>query len=118
MKHHNANRKFGRPRNQRKALMRSLLFSLVEHGKIETTEAKAKELRPQVEKIITRCKIDSLANRRHVESLFANNQKGIISKLFTELGPRYKERSGGYTRITKLTRYADDARSSAYIEFV
>ncbi|HEY4502395.1 MAG TPA: 50S ribosomal protein L17 [Candidatus Paceibacterota bacterium] len=118
MRHHNSNRKFGRSRNQRKALVRSLAFSLIEREKIETTEAKAKELRPYVEKIITRSKVDTLANRRLVGALFGNNQKDIISKLFTNLGPRYKERNGGYTRITKLTRYTNDARSLAQIEFV
>jgi len=118
MRHHNANRKFNRPRNQRKALLRSLAFSLIEHEKIQTTEAKAKELRPHIEKLVTRSKSNTLANRRHIEQFFANNQKKAVSKLFAELGPRYEKRNGGYTRITKLTSYSDDGRQVAQIEFV
>lgn len=119
MRHHNANRKFGRPRNQRKALLRSLAVALITHGRIQTTEAKAKELRPYVEKMVTKSKKDTLANRRQIEKEFSNGQKTVIlEKLFGELGPRYEDRSGGYTRITKLSGYSDDARKKAQIEFV
>lgn len=117
MKHHNANRKFGRVRNQRTALLRSLAFALLRDEKIQTTEAKAKELRPYIEKMITRGKKDTLANRRLIEQEL-NGQQKLIGKLFTDIGPRYKERAGGYTRITKLGGYVSDGRSRALIELV
>jgi len=117
MRHHNSNRKFGRPRNQRKALMRSLAYALILHEKIQTTEAKAKELRPYIEKMVTRSKVDTLSNRRILEKEF-NGKPQIIAKMFTKLAPKYMDRPGGYTRITKLTSFSDDARSNAQIEFV
>jgi len=97
--------------------MRSLADALIKHESIQTTEAKAKELRPYIEKIVTRSMVDNLANRRIVEKEF-NGQTKIINKLFTEIAPKYKDRKGGYTRITKLTTFSDDARKVAQIEFV
>lgn len=117
MRHHNANRKFGRVRNQRKALMRGLAYALLRDEKIKTTEAKAKELRPYVEKMITRGKNDTLANRRMIEREL-NGKPRMIAKLFTDIAGRYKDRNGGYTRISKLAGYKGDGRSEAIIELV
>ncbi|TSC55074.1 MAG: large subunit ribosomal protein L17 [Parcubacteria group bacterium LiPW_30] len=118
MRHHNANRKFGRVRKVRKALMRSLALALIVRGKIKTTEAKAKELRPYIEKFVTRAKKDSLASRRLVGAEFFNSTKEV-KKLFEVIAPKYVERPGGYTRITKLsTPRKGDASKLAVIEFI
>lgn len=117
MRHHNSVRKFGRTRNGRRALMRGLIVAFFEHGKITTTEAKAKELRPIVEKLITRAKTDTLHNRRYVLSEIYNNV-AITNKLFTEIASEYKSRNGGYTRIVKLPRRVSDGSPMAIIELV
>lgn len=116
MRHHNTNRKFGRKRNQRKALLKSLALSLVMHEKIKTTEAKAKELRPFVEKLITRGKVSGLFSRRLLIARLGDKEGS--KKLIEELAPRYKKREGGYTRIIKLPRRISDASPMAIIEFV
>ncbi len=115
MRHHNANRKFGRETNQRKALLRSLAYSLVVKEKIKTTEAKAKELRPFVEKLVTFGKKGTLASRRELETRVG---KIAGKKIALILSPKYKETKGGYTRITKMIRRASDGAPMAYIEFV
>ena len=117
MKHHVAKRKLGRERNQHAALLKSLARSLIIHEGIETTEAKAKELRPYIEKLVTKGKTDAVASRRLVSSRIGNN-KAAVRKLFEVIAPKYKERSGGYTRIIKTGRRADDAAHMARIEFV
>lgn len=117
MRHHNTNRKFGRLRNQRKALLRSLALSLVAHEKIKTTEAKAKELRPYIEKLITRGKDNCLFARRLLIARLGNDTLAG-NKIVNEIAVRYKERKGGYTRITKLPRRAGDASPMAIIEFI
>jgi len=117
MKHHSARRKFGRERSQRTALMRSLLRALILHDKIQTTEAKAKEIRPAVEKLVTRAKDDTLANRRVILSRLGNEEH-VVKRLFDTIAPRYKERSGGYTRIVRMGHGQSDARSYAVISFV
>ena len=117
MKHHKAQRKFGRVRKVRTGLLRSLVRSLVLHERIETTIAKARELRPQVEKLITLAKKDSLASRRLIAARLGNDEE-VSKKLHEVLAPRYKERPGGYTRISKLGTFADAARDKAIIEFV
>ncbi len=102
--------------NQRNALIKSLARSLVIHGKIETTLAKAKELRPFVEKLITKGKTGTLVARRTIiERLGAGQQVKILVE---EIAPKYKERAGGYTRITKLPRREGDGSPMAQIEFV
>ena len=115
MRHHNANRKFGRPADARKALMRSLAQALVIREKIQTTEAKAKELRPFVEKLVTRSKVSTIATKR-----FLITQLGAegANKLLDTVGPKFKERAGGYIRITKLPVRMSDASKMAQIEFV
>jgi len=97
--------------------MRSLAISLIDHGKIKTTEAKAKELRPFVEKLITKGREDSVAARRLVVSRLGGN-KVSTKKIFDELPARYKKRDGGYTRIVKLTARGGDASKMAVIELV
>ena len=116
MRHHNANRKFGRSKDQRAALLRSLARELFLHGKITTTEAKAKEVRPFAEELITIAKAGDLSSKRLVASRLANN--GIVKKLVDNIAPEYKERSGGYTRIIKLERRLTDGSKMALIELV
>ena len=115
MRHHNANRKFGRERNQRVALLRSLAYSLALKGKIKTTESKAKELRPYMEKLVTLGKKQTLASRRTLESRVGPR---AAKKILGELSVTYKERAGGYTRITKMAPRVSDASPMAIIEFI
>jgi len=117
MRHHNNVRKFGRNNDQRHALLKGLVLSLVAHGKIETTEAKAKELRPFIEKMITKANVGTLSSRRLIISRLYN-LTSEANKLMNEIAPRYKERKGGYTRITKLPRRSGDASKMAIIEFI
>lgn len=115
MRHHNTNRKFGRETNQRKSLMKALAVSLIQNEKIKTTEAKAKELRPFVEKLITKAKGGDIARRRLVVAKVGETP---AKKLFEKIAPKYKERSGGYTRIIKMPRRAGDGSKITVIEFV
>jgi len=114
-------RRLSRKRDQRKALLKSLASSLILNEKIKTTEAKAKELRPFVEKFITRGKKlilhpqEGLASRRFLAKFFSPQ---IVKKLIDEIGPRYKERKGGYTRIIKLGPRKSDGAKMAIIELV
>ena len=117
MRHHNQNRTFGRTRSQRTALLRGLALSLLEHGKIQTTEAKAKELRPYVEKLITRGKDNTVASRRLIMSTLGEPHTDIVKKLFDDVSKRYTDRNGGYTRIIKLGE-TKAGRREAYIELV
>ncbi|MEK7478277.1 MAG: 50S ribosomal protein L17 [Patescibacteria group bacterium] len=116
MRHHNNIRKFGRTRNQRKTLLRSLALNLITYGKMETTLAKAKELRPYIEKLVTKAKKDSLAAKRQMVSKLGSEEG--MKKLFAVTAPKYKDRAGGYTRIIKLPRRSGDASPMAFIEFV
>ena len=110
MRHHNNKRKFGREKNQRNALMRSLALNLIVREKIKTTEPKARELRPFIEKVITRAKKDTLANRKLLIARFPGRKKEV-KKLFENIAPKYAGKSGGYTRILKLgTRKSDGAK--------
>lgn len=117
MKHHKSFRKFGREKNERVSFLRGLAINLIRHGRMETTEARAKEVRPYVEKLITLAKEDTLANRRLVMSRILN-QEIETGKLFKELAPKYKEVTGGYTRIIKLPYRISDGAAKAVIEFV
>ncbi len=117
MNHGNNNRKFGRPRNQRTALMRGLATSLIRDGKIKTTEAKAKELRPLIERLVTYGKKNTVAARRIVASRLGEPNATIIKKVFDDIAPRFKERAGGYTRVIKMGR-TSAGRDEAVIEFV
>lgn len=97
--------------------MRSLALALIEKERIETTDAKARELRAYIEKLVTRAKKEGLFSRRILIALLGNNKEGG-NKLMDEIAPRYKERHGGYTRIVKLPRRGGDASPMALIEFV
>lgn len=117
MRHGNNVRKFGRNKNGRNALMKGLMLALIAHGKIETTEAKAKELRPAIEKMITKANLGTLASRR----LVISRLYGLTSeatKLIDTIAPKYKGQGGGYTRITKMPRRLGDASKMAVIEFI
>ncbi|MFT5359664.1 MAG: large subunit ribosomal protein L17 [Candidatus Paceibacteria bacterium] len=117
MRHHNKNRKFGRKRDVRNALMKSLAISLIRHEKIQTTEAKAKSLRPMIEKLITKSLMGTLASRNIVRSRLIN-QNAETKKLVDDIAPRYKDVNGGYTRITKMPQRLSDGARMAIIEFV
>lgn len=118
-----AYRKLGRRSDARKALFRDLVTDLIINERIETTEMKAKELRPIAEKMITLAKRGDLHARRQVAAFVRKevaNAEGLdaVQKLFDEIAPRFKERNGGYTRILKAGPRRGDAAPMAYIEFV
>lgn len=116
MRHRAAHRKLGRKTEHRISLLRNLAASLISHGRIRTTEAKAKELRPFVEKLVTLGKRDSLHARRHALSILPRRE--VVSRLFSDVSPRFSERPGGYTRILKLAHRQGDGAAMAFIEFV
>ncbi|MES2023644.1 MAG: 50S ribosomal protein L17 [Patescibacteria group bacterium] len=117
MRHHSNKRKFGREKNQRNALMHSLALNLIVREKIKTTLPKAKELKPFIEKLVTKAKINTLASRRLVISKLTNRSKEV-KKLFDVIAPKYAERKGGYVRILKLGARKSDGAEMAVIEFV
>lgn len=116
MRHRKSGRRLNRTSAHRRAMFRNMAASLVEHEVIKTTLAKAKELRRVVEPLITLAKEDTVANRRLAFARTRN--KAAVGKLFTELGPRYQDRPGGYTRILKAGFRVGDAAPVAYIELV
>ncbi len=105
----------GSPSHQR-LILANLAQQLFEHGRITTTEAKARRLRPYAEALITKAKVDTLANRRHVVRVIRD--KGVLHTLFTEIGPAMATRPGGYTRITKVGPRKGDNAPMAVIEIV
>ena len=116
MRHRNSGRQLNRNSSHRKAMFRNMATALLDHELIKTTLPKAKELRGVVEPLITLAKNDSVANRRLA---FARlRDKAMVGKLFTDLGPHFKERPGGYTRILKNGFRKGDKAPMAYIEFV
>jgi large subunit ribosomal protein L17 len=116
MRHHNKTKKFGREKDQRKALMRSLVRSLILKGRITTTETKAKALRPLMERFITKARKNDLVTRRLIISQIGSIE--ATRKLIEEIAPKYESRPGGYTRIVKLGNRESDASPMAIIEFV
>ncbi|MDE1974987.1 MAG: 50S ribosomal protein L17 [Patescibacteria group bacterium] len=116
MRHHSNVRKFGREKNQRNALLRSLVRNLIRDGRIKTTAAKAKELRPMIEKLVTKARSASVSSRRIIDSRIMGAD--MTKKLVDEIAPKYKTRTGGYTRIVKLPRRDLDGAFMALIEFV
>jgi|JI10StandDraft_1071094.scaffolds.fasta_scaffold1424117_2 large subunit ribosomal protein L17 len=117
MRHSNKNRTLSRPAGQRTALLRGLSVSLIRDGKITTTIAKAKELQPRIERMITLAKKNTIATRRIVASRLGEPASTIITKLFSEIAPKYETRNGGYTRVIKMGRMPS-GRDQAVIEFV
>jgi large subunit ribosomal protein L17 len=116
VRHQKAGRKLGRDSAHRKALYANLVSSLIEHGRIKTTEAKAKETRPIVEQMITLGKRGDLAAHRQAVALLRS--KPIVRLLFAEVAPRFADRPGGYTRIVKLGPRQGDAARMVFLEFV
>lgn len=116
MRHRVDGRLFGRPINQRKALLRGLVASLFEYERIETTVAKAKEVRRLAEKIITLGIRGDLHSKRLALSYLPN--RSVMSKLFSEIAPRFSGRNGGYLRIVKTRNRIKDSSPMAVIEFV
>lgn len=116
MRHRNTINKLDRPTAARKALMQGLATSLVLYEKINTTQAKAKALRPVIEKLITTGKKPTLASRRKLRSVFSTEHP--VNKILEILGPRYATRPGGYTRIIKLESRKNDGADMVRIEFV
>ncbi len=118
MRHMKAGRTFNRDTNARKAMFIGLAKNLIEKEQIKTTLPKAKDLRSVVEKLITRAKVDTVANRRLTASELGNNSDKAVKKLFAVLGPRYAKRPGGYTRVLKAGFRYGDAAPMAIIELV
>lgn len=116
MRHNCAGRKLSRTTSHRKALMRNMVTSLIEHERIETTLAKAKELRIEAERMITLAKKGDLHARR--QALAYIQDKDMVYKLFAEIKDRYLERNGGYTKITKLRYRKGDGAPVSVIELV
>ena len=116
MRHHSVTRKFGLEKDQRNALMRSLARNLINESRIRTTLPKAKELRPYVEKLVTKAKSGTLAARRVLISKIGGEKE--VKNLVEKIAPKYKDRKGGYTRIIKISRRELDAAPMAMIEFV
>lgn len=116
MRHRKSGRQLNRNSSHRQAMFRNMASALVGHEIIKTTVPKAKELRRVVEPLITLAKEDNVANRRLAFARTRNIE--TVAKLFNELGPRFKERAGGYTRILKCGHRAGDNAPMAYIELV
>ena len=117
MRHASKNRTLSRSGGARTALLRGLAVSLIRDGKIVTTPAKAKELRPQIERLITLAKRGDIASRRIIASRLGEPADDTVKKLVDEIAPRFSERPGGYTRIIKMGR-RPSGRDEAVIEFV
>ncbi len=116
MNHRKKGRKFNRTAEHRKALLKNLATSLFLHGRVETTVSKAKELRQYAEPLITKAKRGDLHARRLVRRQITQDQ--ALEKLFAEIGPRYAERPGGYTRVLHVGHRPGDAADVAIIELV
>ena len=116
MKHRIGYNALSRKSSQRKALMRSMVTSLLKYERIETTKAKALEVRKMAEKLITRSKVDSVHNRR-VAARYIYDE-AVVNKLFKEIGPLFTERNGGYTRILKTGNRLGDAAEMVILELV
>lgn len=116
MRHRLEGRKFGREIGHRKALLRNLVKSIVEHGRIKTTHAKAKEARKMVERVITYGKKDTIHHRRLAFSVLQS--KDLVKKLFEEIAPKYSTRNGGYTRVLQMGFRRGDCAPMALLELV
>ena len=116
MRHRRSGRKLGRDPAHRKALYANLAGALIEHGRIKTTEAKAKEVRPIAEQMITLGRRGDLAARRHAISFLRSPE--VVHRLFADVAPRFADRPGGYSRIVKLGPRPGDAAEMVYLELV
>lgn len=116
MRHAKKGKKFATDASHRKAILKSMAASLLEHEKIRTTEVRAKELRPVVEGVITLAKRGDVHARRQAMAVLGD--KALVHKVFAEIGPRFSERSGGYTRIVKIGPRQGDAAPMVQIELV
>ena len=116
MRHHRAGKKLGRDAAHRKALYANLTCSLIEHGRIKTTEAKAKAVRPIAEQMITLGRRGDIHARR--QALAYLRSQDVVHLLFSDVGPRFAERPGGYSRIVKLEPRQGDGASMVYLELV
>ncbi len=120
MRHGVSGRKLGRTASHRLALFKNMASSLIEHGRIQTTLSKAKELRKYADKLVTLGKQNTLNARRLAYADLGNNQRArqIVQKLFDEIAPAFKDRNGGYTRIYKIGTRRGDGSEIAYIEYL
>ena len=109
-------RKLGRPTDHRKAMLRAMVTFLLENGQIETTITRAKEVRAVVEKMITTAKTNDLHAKRQVMAFVT--KESVTKKLFDEIGPKYADRTGGYTRVVRIGFRRGDAAEIAYLELV
>ena len=116
MRHHRSGKKLGRDSAHRRALYANLASSLIEHGRIKTTEAKAKAVKPIAEKMVTLGRRGDLAARRQALAYLRSND--VVHKLFADVAPRFADRPGGYSRIVKLGPRAGDAAEMVYLELV
>ena len=116
MRHHRAGRKLGRDASHRKALYANLTASLIEHGRIKTTVAKAKEVRPVAEEMITLARRGDVHARRRALTFLRSQD--VVHKLFSEVAPRFEGRPGGYSRIVKIGPRPGDAAEMVYLELV
>ena len=110
------NRKLGKPTDQRMAMMRAMVTYLLENGQIKTTVARAKEVAPMTEKMISLAKKNDLASYR--QALAVITKEDVAKKLFDEIGPKYENRNGGYTRIVRIGPRRGDAAEMAFVELV
>lgn len=111
---HGINRKFGRVKNQRKALYKALATTLIEHGKIKTTSAKAKSLSKFTDKLVTKAKKGDIASGRLIRHYLGEK---ATKKLMTDIGPRFKDRKGGYTKVLRLGRRVSDGSEMSIIQW-
>ena len=116
MRHRRAGKKLGRDSAQRKALYSGLAGALIEHGRIKTTEAKAKAVKPVAEQMITLGRRGDLAARRQAIAFLRSQD--VVKKLFNDVGPRFAERPGGYSRIVKIGPRPGDSADMVYLELV
>ncbi len=116
MRHKAGYNRLGRMPSHRKAMTNNMITSLFRHERIRTTKAKALEVRRRAEKMVTRAKVDTVHNRRTVGKRI--HDKGVLAKLFTDIGPRFQTRNGGYTRILKLGPRRGDAAEMVILELV
>lgn len=118
MRHQQVNRKFGREQSVRRAFFRSLMRALIMEGRIQTTEPRAKEIRPMVEKLLTVAKTSNEVSAIRLITARMGGQKDVAFKLVKDVAPKYKDRQGGYTRVLKLPPRISDGAAMALVEFV